>query len=45
MGKVHADRIIGKEALKKTLRKIWRLRKPVAFTKVGKNVFIIIFST
>lgn len=40
---VCADKYIGKEAIRVTMGKIWRLSKPTSFKEVGKNIFIISF--
>lgn len=38
--------LIGREVLRKTMSKIWRISKPTSFTNVrGKNLFIITFAT
>lgn len=43
MGMLCADRSIGKEIIKNTMGKIWRISKPAVFHEVGKNLFTVTF--
>lgn len=45
VGKNFLNRNIIRETVRGTMRKIWRISKQVAFTEVGKNMFIITFTT
>lgn len=45
LGKVCTDRTIGKEILKVTMGKIWRISKPEVIHEVEKNMFTITFDT
>lgn len=42
--KVCADRYIGKEAIRVTMKKIWRLSELASFKEVGKKNFIVTFA-
>lgn len=45
LGKLCIDRGIGKEILKATMGKVWRISTPANFKEVGKNLFTITFAT
>lgn len=45
IGKIFTDCHISKQTIRGMMRKIWRISKPTTFIKVGKNMFIVTFTT
>lgn len=39
IGKICIERTIGKEVIRKTVGRIWRISKPATFTEVEKYIF------
>lgn len=44
MGKIFSDRVIGVEAVRLTLGKIWKISKLGLFKIVGHNTYMIMFA-
>lgn len=45
LGRLCMEQSVGKEAIRTTMGKIWKLSQATEFKEVGKNTFIITFST
>ncbi|XP_041027053.1 uncharacterized protein LOC121267271 [Juglans microcarpa x Juglans regia] len=44
VGRICADRTIGKDVVRKTIEKIWRVNMSMDFTEIGNNVFVVTFA-
>ncbi|XP_042974300.1 uncharacterized protein LOC122305841 [Carya illinoinensis] len=44
VGKIFIDRQIGKEVVSKTMEKVWKVSRPVAFQEFRSNCFILTFA-
>lgn len=44
VGKICSERQIGRETVKTTMEKIWKVRKPMEFRETGLNYFVIVFA-